>query len=76
MSRIHSLPSLARLGHRLRLHVPEDGLSTAPRWKINGYRARVLIWTVAEWEQLSDRPPDAQYHPSGVWCAIRLDEFS
>jgi len=42
-------------------------------WRINGYRARLLIWTRDEWEKMDTRPPDAQYHPSGVWCALRAD---
>ena len=45
----------------------------AAYWRINGFRARLLVWTIAEWEQLERRPADAQYHPSGVWCALRLD---
>ncbi len=42
-------------------------------WRINGFRARLLVWTVEEWEKLEAHPIDAQYHPSGVWCALRLD---
>jgi hypothetical protein len=45
----------------------------AAYWRINGHRARLLIWTRDEWEKLKTRPPDAQFHPSGVWCALRLD---
>jgi hypothetical protein len=44
-----------------------------PLWRINGYRARLLIWTPDEWEKMDAPPPDAQYHPSGVWCALRMD---
>jgi hypothetical protein len=57
----------------LRLYVEPAPEVTAVYWRINGYRARLLIWTVAEWEKLDLRPADAQYHPSGVWCALRLD---
>ena len=47
--------------------------SPVPLWRINGYRARLLIWTPDEWEKMDAPPPDAQYHPSGVWCALRMD---
>jgi hypothetical protein len=56
---------------RLYLHSrPESG---AIFWRINGFRAKLLVWTVEEWENLDARPIDAQFHPSGVWCALRLD---
>ena len=42
-------------------------------WRINGYRASILIWTTEEWDRLTDRPVDAQFFPCGVWCALRLD---
>jgi len=51
--------------HRLR---PADG------WRINGHPARLLIWSPEEWEHLEVRPIDAQFHPFGVWCALRLVE--
>ena len=51
-------------------HSPESG---AVFWRINGYRARLVIWTVEEWEKLDRHPKDAQYHPCGVWCALRMD---
>jgi hypothetical protein len=47
--------------------------STAVFWRINGFRARLMVWTVEEWDKLELRPADAQYHPSGVWCVLRLD---
>ncbi|AMV37652.1 hypothetical protein [Planctomyces sp. SH-PL62] len=43
-------------------------------WRINGHPARLLIWSPEEWEGLDVRPIDAQYHPVGVWCALRLEE--
>jgi hypothetical protein len=43
-------------------------------WRINGHPARLLIWSPEEWEELAVRPIDAQYHPFGVWCALRLVE--
>jgi hypothetical protein len=43
------------------------------RWRINGYPASLLIWSLEEWERLPERPADAQLHPMGVWCALRLD---
>jgi hypothetical protein len=57
----------------LRLYVEPAPERRAAYWRINGFRARLVIWTVAEWEKLELRPADAQYHPSGVWCALRLD---
>ncbi len=46
---------------------------TSLRWRINGYPARLLIWSWEEWEKLPERPADAQLHPLGLWCALRLD---
>jgi hypothetical protein len=57
----------------LRIQDGTDRSSRAVFWRINGYRARLLIWTLQEWEKLDIRPSDAQYHPSGVWCALRVD---
>jgi hypothetical protein len=57
----------------LRLFVNRGQECEAVLWRINGFRARLLVWTVEEWENLEARPTDAQYHPSGVWCALRLD---
>ena len=45
----------------------------AAHWRINGFPATIFIWTAAEWERLDDQPPDAQYYPCGVWCAVRID---
>jgi hypothetical protein len=56
---------------RLSIHPRPD--AGAVLWRINGYRARLLVWTPDEWEQLESRPSDAQFHPSGIWCALRLD---
>jgi hypothetical protein len=56
---------------RLFLHSgPESG---SVFWRINGFRAKLLVWTSEEWNNLDTRPVDAQFHPSGVWCALRLD---
>lgn len=57
----------------LRLHAPSSPEAIAVCWRINGYRARLLVWTREEWETLESRPTDAQYHPGGFWCALRLD---
>ena len=51
---------------------PGEGRNTA-RWRINGFGATIIVWTVEEWEVLPDRPTDAQYYPCGVWCALRMD---
>ncbi len=50
-----------------------DAESGAAFWRINGYRARLLVWTSSDWEKLVTHPPDAQFHPCGFWCALRLD---
>ena len=62
-------PALARFeGAAVNRFRPADG------WRINGHPARLLIWSAEEWEHLPIRPIDAQYHPFGVWCALRLVE--
>jgi hypothetical protein len=65
-------PLTSRRG-ALRLYVPPGPDARAAFWRINGYRASLLIWTCDEWENLKDRPADAQYHPKGVWCWLRVD---
>ncbi len=57
----------------LRLYVESGPDSHVAFWRINGYRAKLLIWTADEWEKLKQRPSDAQYHPKGVWCSLRVD---
>jgi hypothetical protein len=52
---------------------PTSADRNAAHWWINGYRASIFVWTAAEWASLEDRPQDAQYYPSGVWCALRID---
>jgi hypothetical protein len=41
-------------------------------WWINGYRVRLFIWTQSEFAKLETHPSDAQYHPRGLWCALRV----
>lgn len=43
------------------------------RWFINGFPATVLIWTQEQWATLADPPSDAQPHPDGFWCALRME---
>ncbi len=57
----------------LRLYVETAPDSQVAWWRINGYRAKLLIWTADEWEKLKERPSDAQYHPKGVWCSLRVE---
>jgi hypothetical protein len=60
-----------RIDFRLREEpVPDE---CASFWWINGYRAKLLIWTRDEWENMENPPSDAQFHPAGVWCALRMD---
>jgi hypothetical protein len=57
----------------LRLYVETAPESQVAWWRINGYRAKLLVWTADEWEKLKERPSDAQYHPKGVWCSLRVE---
>ncbi len=50
---------------------PEETQSAC--WRINGFRTRLVVWTIEQWEKLEDRPADAQYHPCGFWCALRIE---
>jgi hypothetical protein len=68
MARVFAQP---RTDLRLCGEPVEDG--RAKFWWINGYRARLLVWTQDEWENMETRPSDAQLHPAGVWCALRMD---
>lgn len=57
----------------VRLYLHSRPASEGIFWKINGFRATLLVWTMEEWSRLESRPQDAQLHPSGVWCALRVD---
>jgi hypothetical protein len=70
--RLHGLAVPGAAALRLHRHTRPD--SGAVFWRINGFRAKLLVWTPDEWAKLEAPPPDAQFHPSGVWCALRLDE--
>jgi hypothetical protein len=60
-------------GARLRIwREPGPGVSTVC-WRINGFRANLLVWTQDEWATMDARPSDAQFHPSGVWFALRME---
>jgi hypothetical protein len=43
-------------------------------WRVNGYRAAMLVWTDAEFEQLPvwERPADAQHFSCGIWAVLRM----
>ena len=46
------------------------------RWLTGGSTViapSLLVWTPEEWAAMEGRPSDAQYHPSGVWCALRME---
>jgi len=57
----------------LTLYNPPAGERNSARWRINGYRAVIIIWTAEEWSLLTNRPTDAQPYPCGVWCALRVE---
>jgi hypothetical protein len=63
--------ALAKRG--LKLYVEPKAESGEAYWIINGYRAKLLIWTVDEWRNMAVTPADAQFHPCGVWCALRME---
>ncbi|MCA1686545.1 MAG: hypothetical protein LC745_11340 [Planctomycetia bacterium] len=73
MNRARQVPQVATGRSAIGLYNPSPSEANVARWKINGYGAFIIIWTAAEWEGLSDRPTDAQYYPSGVWCALRME---
>jgi hypothetical protein len=62
-------PKRAELG----LYIPPASEVNVAHWKINGYRASIIVWTAEEWANLPDRPTDAQFYPCGIWCALRVD---
>jgi hypothetical protein len=62
-----------RPGTGLRIWREQAPESPVVNWRINGYRASLLVWTPEEWAAMEGRPSDAQYHPSGVWCALRME---
>ncbi len=70
-----SLPTSRFATQRATLHLydPRSHSPSSDCWKINGHLARLLIWTTDEWERLEQRPADAQFHPFGVWCALRIE---
>ncbi len=43
-------------------------------WRVNGYRAAMLVWTDAEFARLPDRerPDDAQRLSCGIWAVLRM----
>ncbi len=62
----------------LTVFAPQVGEAAGARtnvahWRINGYRAAVIVWTAEEWGVLTERPSDAQPLPSGMWCALRWE---
>jgi hypothetical protein len=63
---------------KLTLHRPEAEPLPRPKdvvfWRINGYRAAMLVWTDAEYERLADweRPADAQRFSCGIWAVLRM----
>jgi hypothetical protein len=73
MSRSMRARHTVRGGSSLRLWREPGPDSSAVFWRINGYRATLLVWTQDEWASMDARPLDAQYHPSGVWCALRME---
>jgi hypothetical protein len=67
---------------RLTVHRPDTESVATPRprtndvvyWRVNGYRAAMLVWTDAEFAQLPEweRPADAQHFSCGIWAVLRM----
>ena len=63
---------------KLTVHRPEPGPDPRPRdvvyWRVNGYRAAMLVWTDDEFERLAchERPADAQHFSCGIWAVLRM----
>ena len=73
MNRSTQVLQIATKRAELGLYNPPAPIANMVHWKINGYRATILVWTTEEWERLPERPTDAQYHPCGIWCALRME---
>jgi hypothetical protein len=73
MSHAQRASDFAMKRDRFRIHYPVIDQPSSNSWLINGYPARIIIWTAEEWAKLSDRPLDAQPYPNGIWCALRID---
>jgi hypothetical protein len=74
MKPISHLPTSSSRRPRFGLFEPHlPPTSPGVRWLINGFPAIVVIWTQEQWADLKDRPKDAQLHPTGVWCALRME---
>ena len=73
MNSAAQIDPLATTRSRLGLFNPDPAECNTARWRINGYPARIVVWTREEWENLPERPTDAQYFTCGVWCALRVD---
>ena len=58
---------------QLKIHRPEPATSSDATWRINGYRARLVVWPHEEFRRLESPPADAQFFSCGVWCALRLE---
>jgi hypothetical protein len=54
------------------LYQPEQHQRNVAWWRINGFPAVVEIWTPEQWEELQDRPTNAQFMPCGLWCVLRM----
>jgi hypothetical protein len=72
MTRVAEACQVASSQPALTLYSPPAPETHVAHWRINGYRAMILIWTAEEWALLPVRPDDAQYYPCGVWCALRV----
>jgi hypothetical protein len=75
LSRSSQRRSYALLRADVRLHEApvSDANANTARWRINGHGATIIVWTADEWERLKEHPPDAQFIPCGIWCALRVD---
>ena len=60
------------------MHRPEAEPLPAPRdvvyWRVNGYRAAMLVWTDDEFAAPGGQrgPADAQHFSCGIWAVLRM----
>jgi hypothetical protein len=73
MIRLARASEAATMRSTLKIHLPAADIPSSARWLINGFPAKVLIWTAEDWACLTDQPSDAQPCPNGVWCALRME---
>ena len=74
MNIAHKSNMMPKTRARLRIFAPAPmPQNNRLYWRVDGHSLQVNIWTHDEWTRLINRPVDAQYLESGVWCALSFD---